>query len=118
MRSLATPMSGAASAGRRRHRHGDERLDGEGGDQGEHRADAKSGPPRSIGSILVLAGPSRTASRLLPSSQPTIGSMVMMAARLRRDIAIVLVLKLALLTALYLMFFRGDQRPAVDAQLA
>jgi len=44
--------------------------------------------------------------------------MVMMAARLRRDIAIVLVLKLALLTALYLMFFRGDQRPAVDAQLA
>jgi len=42
----------------------------------------------------------------------------MMAARLRRDIAIVLVLKLALLIALYLTFFRGDQRPAVDAQQA
>jgi len=42
----------------------------------------------------------------------------MMAGRLRRDITVVLVLKLALLTALYLMFFRGDQRPVVDAQQA
>jgi hypothetical protein len=44
--------------------------------------------------------------------------MVMTAPRLRRDIALVLVLKLVLLFALYLMFFRGDQRPTVDARLA
>jgi len=44
--------------------------------------------------------------------------MVMTPPRLRRDITVVLVLKLVLLTALYLMFFRGDQRPAIDAQLA
>jgi hypothetical protein len=44
--------------------------------------------------------------------------MVMTASRLRRDIAVVLVLKLALLAALYLMFFRGDERPAIDAQIA
>jgi hypothetical protein len=42
--------------------------------------------------------------------------MVMMAARLRRDITVVLVLKLVLLTVLYLTFFRGDRRPVVDAQ--
>ena len=42
----------------------------------------------------------------------------MTALRLRRDITVVLVLKLALLSAIYLTFFRGDQRPAVDAQLA
>jgi len=41
-----------------------------------------------------------------------------MALRLRRDITTVLVLKLVLLTALYLTFFRGDERPAIDAQRA
>jgi hypothetical protein len=44
--------------------------------------------------------------------------MVMTAPRLRRDITVVLALKLALFSAVYLMFFRGDERPAVDAQLA
>jgi hypothetical protein len=44
--------------------------------------------------------------------------MVMRASRLRRDITTVLVLKLVLLSALYLLFFRGDQRPAIDAQVA
>jgi len=44
--------------------------------------------------------------------------MVMTATRLPRDITIVLVLKLVLLCALYLVFFRGDQRLAIDAQLA
>ena len=38
----------------------------------------------------------------------------MTASRLRRDITAVLILKLALLSALYLLFFRGDQRPAID----
>ena len=42
----------------------------------------------------------------------------MTASRLRRDIAVVLMLKLLLLTALYLTFFRGDERPAIDAQIA
>lgn len=42
----------------------------------------------------------------------------MAAPRLRRDITAVLVAKLVLLAALYLMFFRGDERPAIDAQLA
>ncbi len=42
----------------------------------------------------------------------------MTASRLRRDITAVLVLKLALLSALYLLFFRGDQRPAIDAERA
>jgi len=42
----------------------------------------------------------------------------MTAPRLQRDIAAVLVLKLVLLSALYLMFFRGDQRPAVDGPRA
>jgi hypothetical protein len=42
----------------------------------------------------------------------------MTASRLRRDITTVLVLKLVLLSALYLLFFRGDQRPAIDAQVA
>ncbi len=42
----------------------------------------------------------------------------MTASRLRRDITTVLVLKLMLLCALYLLFFRGDQRPAVDAERA
>jgi hypothetical protein len=37
---------------------------------------------------------------------------------LRRDITAALLLKLVLLTALYLTFFRGDQRPAIDAQRA
>ncbi len=40
----------------------------------------------------------------------------MTESRLGRDITTVLVLKLALLSALYLAFFRGDQRPANDAQ--
>jgi len=44
--------------------------------------------------------------------------MVMTAPHLRRDITAVLVLKLLLLSALYFMFFRGDQRPVIDAQLA
>jgi len=44
--------------------------------------------------------------------------MVMTATRLPRDITTVLVLKLVLLCALYLLFFRGDQRPAIDAQRA
>jgi len=44
--------------------------------------------------------------------------MVMRGTRLRRDITTVLVLKLVLLSALYLLFFRADQRPAIDAQLA
>jgi hypothetical protein len=44
--------------------------------------------------------------------------MNMAPPRLRRDITVVLVLKLVLLTALYLTFFRGDQRPVVDAQQA
>ena len=43
--------------------------------------------------------------------------MAMTGPRLGRDITVVLVLKLALLSALYLMFFRGDERPAVDARL-
>lgn len=38
--------------------------------------------------------------------------------RLGRDITTVLVLKLILLGALYLAFFRGDQRPAIDADRA
>lgn len=38
--------------------------------------------------------------------------------RLRRDIATVLVLKLVLLSAIYLAFFRGDQRPGIDAEQA
>ena len=42
----------------------------------------------------------------------------MTAPRLQRDITAVLALKLVLLTALYLMFFRGDQRPPIDAQRA
>ena len=42
----------------------------------------------------------------------------MTASRLRRDISTVLVLKLVLLSALYLVFFRGDQRPAIDAEHA
>lgn len=42
----------------------------------------------------------------------------MTASRLRRDITTVLALKLVLLGALYLAFFRGDQRPAIDAQAA
>ena len=33
---------------------------------------------------------------------------------LGRDIALALLLKLALLIALYLAFFRGDQRPTID----
>ena len=33
---------------------------------------------------------------------------------LGRDIAWALLLKLVLLTVLYLIFFRGDQRPAID----
>jgi hypothetical protein len=44
--------------------------------------------------------------------------MVMTASRLRRDITTVLVLKLVLLSGLYVLFFRGDQRPAIDAQVA
>ncbi|MGH7125843.1 MAG: cytochrome oxidase putative small subunit CydP [Stellaceae bacterium] len=44
--------------------------------------------------------------------------MLMMASRLQRDISTVLVLKLVLLGALYLAFFRGDQRPAIDAERA
>jgi hypothetical protein len=44
--------------------------------------------------------------------------MIMAPPSLRRDIIVVLVLKLVLLTALYLTFFRGDQRPVVDAQQA
>ncbi len=39
----------------------------------------------------------------------------MTASRLRRDITTVLVLKLVLLGILYLLFFSGDQRPAIDA---
>jgi hypothetical protein len=35
--------------------------------------------------------------------------------RLGRDIVSVFVLKLAVLGALYLAFFSGDQRPAIDA---
>jgi len=42
----------------------------------------------------------------------------MRATRLRRDITTVLVLKLVLLSAIYLLFFRADQRPAIDAQVA
>jgi hypothetical protein len=38
--------------------------------------------------------------------------------RLRRDIVSVLLLKMALLGALYLAFFSGDQRPAIDASSA
>jgi hypothetical protein len=44
--------------------------------------------------------------------------MVMTASRLQRGITTVLVLKLALLSALYLLFFRGDERPAMDAERA
>ena len=44
--------------------------------------------------------------------------MVMTGPRLRRDITVVLVLKLTLLSAIYLAFFRADERAAVDAQLA
>jgi hypothetical protein len=44
--------------------------------------------------------------------------MAMTAPRLGRDITVVLVLKVALLSALYLMFFRSDERPTVDARLA
>lgn len=40
----------------------------------------------------------------------------MTASRLRRDITTVLVLKLVLLSLLYLLFFRGDQRLAIDAE--
>lgn len=40
----------------------------------------------------------------------------MTAPRLRRDITAVLMLKLALLSALYFGFFRGDERPPIDAQ--
>ena len=39
-------------------------------------------------------------------------------ARLGRDITTVLMLKLVLLCALYLLFFRGDQRPPIDAERA
>ena len=42
----------------------------------------------------------------------------MTASRLWRDISVVLMLKLLVLTALYLMFFRADERPAIDAQIA
>jgi hypothetical protein len=42
----------------------------------------------------------------------------MTASRLWRDISVVLMLKLLALTALYLMFFRADERPAIDAQIA
>lgn len=42
----------------------------------------------------------------------------MRTSRLPRDITTVLVLKLVLLSALYLLFFRGDQRPAIDAEVA
>ncbi len=42
----------------------------------------------------------------------------MTAPRLRRDITTVLVLKLVLLSVLYLLFFRGDQLPAIDAERA
>ena len=42
----------------------------------------------------------------------------MRGTRLRRDITTVLVLKLVLLSGLYLLFFRGDQRPAIDVQVA
>jgi hypothetical protein len=42
----------------------------------------------------------------------------MTGPRLQRDITAVLALKLVLLTGLYLMFFRGDQRPPMDAQRA
>ncbi len=38
--------------------------------------------------------------------------------RLGRDITTVLALKLALLSALYLAFFRGDQRPVIDGETA
>ena len=38
--------------------------------------------------------------------------------RLGRDITTVLVLKLVLLSALYLLFFRGDQRPTIDTERA
>jgi hypothetical protein len=58
------------------------------------------------------------ASRLLPLRDAHIGSAIMTAPRLQRDITAVLALKLVLLTALYLMFFRGDERPAIDAQRA
>ena len=37
---------------------------------------------------------------------------------LGRDIAVALLLKLALLTLLYLLFFRADTRPAIDADRA
>ncbi len=40
----------------------------------------------------------------------------MTAPRLQRDITAVLVLKVVLLIALYLTFFGGDHRPAIDAQ--
>ena len=38
--------------------------------------------------------------------------------RLGRDITTVLVLKLALLSALYLAFFRGDEHPVIDGEIA
>jgi|GEM_PF-3004676 len=42
----------------------------------------------------------------------------MTASRLRRNITVALVVKLVLLTGIYVMFFRGDQRPMIDASIA
>jgi hypothetical protein len=42
--------------------------------------------------------------------------MIMTAPSLGRDIAWALLLKLVLLTLIYLLFFRADVRPAIDTQ--
>jgi hypothetical protein len=60
----------------------------------------------------------KPAPGLLPLCDAGIGSIIMAAPHLRRDITAALLLKLVLLTALYLAFFRGDQRPAIDAHRA
>ena len=42
--------------------------------------------------------------------------MIMTAPSLGRDIAWALLLKLVLLTLIYLLFFRADVRPTIDTQ--
>ncbi len=44
--------------------------------------------------------------------------MLMTAPTLGRDITMALALKLALLTLIYVLFFRADARPTIDAERA
>jgi hypothetical protein len=68
--------------------------------------------------MMAVKEARRPGIQAIAIAMPDDRSMVMTATRLPRDITLALVLKLALLSALYLMFFRGDERPTIDARLA